>query len=113
MRTPAGAECAYYYEDQHRGRDLRECRADREPGSPTWTERDCGRCPVPAILHANGSPDLRILLKVRKGILGLGGRVEARTRCSRHDITVDDPFTGCPQCTADTMAGFDLEDPDV
>ena len=113
MRTPAGMECAYYYEDQHRGRDLQECRAERESGSPAWTERDCERCPVPAILHANGSPNLQIVLKVRKGILGFGGRIEARTYCLRHDTAVDDPFTGCPRCAAEMMAGLDLGDTDV
>src|SRR5688572_8219728 len=29
MRTPAGKECDFYYEDFHRGRELQECRIQK------------------------------------------------------------------------------------
>lgn len=57
MRTPAGFECAFYYEDLHRGAEHRECRTITASGSPPWHPSDCARCPVPEILHRAGGPD--------------------------------------------------------
>lgn len=99
MRTPAGKECRYYYEDFHRGRSLQECRLiQANPSSPPWQTRDCFNCPVPAILLANGSPHLILRGKVRQGFLGLvGRRVEIRAYCSKHQIPIEDPYLGCPR----------------
>ena len=54
MRTPAGVECALYYQDHHRGMDVVECRAARSPRSAQWEATDCVRCPIPSIRLANG-----------------------------------------------------------
>jgi hypothetical protein len=47
---------------------------------------------------ANSSPDLILEGSIRKGVLGMGRRVEVTAFCSRHLIDVDKPEVGCPQC---------------
>lgn len=98
MRTPAGAECRYYYEDFNRGRQTQECRlVQRGRDALPWTPDLCGRCQVPAILRANGSPDLRLTLRVRKRF-GLFKQLELEARCSRHDLPIEAPMQGCERC---------------
>ncbi len=54
MRTPAGTECPFYYEDFHRGREHQECRLiERTPDGGKYTPDLCARCRVPRILQAN------------------------------------------------------------
>jgi hypothetical protein len=104
MRTPAGAECRYYYEDFHRGRQTQECRLVKASrGSLPWTPDLCGKCPVPAILRANGSPDLRLEGSVRKRF-GLLRRIEVDAYCLRHMREVAEPIQGCPECAAEVPA---------
>ncbi len=99
MRTPAGKECHFYYENFHRGRSTQECRLiQRNPNSPSWQPNDCSKCPVPEILLANSSPDLVLQATVRKGFLGFNRRVEVDASCSRHLIAVKNPQVGCPKC---------------
>ncbi len=101
MRTPAGKECRYYYEDFHRGRNKQECRLlKNQPGSP-WRPSDCAKCPVPEILWANASEDLSLEAEVKLGLLGLGRRVEVTSTCVKHNVQVSDPYIGCEQCAAD------------
>jgi hypothetical protein len=109
MRTPAGVECAFYYEDHHRGRALSECRVLRSPRSAAWSEADCPRCPVPGILLANGSPYLELELTVRRGLFGLGARTSVAARCRRHDRVIEDPYAGCSSCAAEMLSGVDVE----
>lgn len=99
MKTPAGKECRFYYENFHRGRSIQECRLiQRNPNSPPWRPKDCGNCPVPDILRANNSPHLVLEATVKKGFLGFNRRVEVDAFCSRHLIEVSDPHVGCPKC---------------
>lgn len=99
MKTPAGKECRFYYENFHRGHSDQECRLlQNNPKSPDWRSGDCTNCPVPAILQANSSPDLVLEGMVRQGILGFNRRVEVRAFCSKHLIDVPKPQVGCPQC---------------
>jgi hypothetical protein len=99
METPAGKECRFYYENFHRGRSEQECRLiQANPRSPRWEPADCARCPVPGILQANSSPDLVLEATVKKGILGLGRKVEVTAFCSRHLIDVEEPMVGCRKC---------------
>jgi hypothetical protein len=104
MRTPAGTECRYYYEDFNRGRAVQECRliAQNRRSLP-WTPDTCAKCPVPAILRANGSPDLRLELTVSKR-LGLWRHLEVSAYCLRHLADVPDPMRGCPACAAEAAA---------
>jgi len=98
MRTPAGVECRYYYEDFNRGRETQECRlVQRSRGSLPWTPEICAKCRVPAILRANGSPDLRLSLTIRKR-LGLFKTLDLQAWCDRHDEPIADPMRGCPRC---------------
>lgn len=99
MITPAGNECRFYYEDFYRGNSEQECRLiDKNPRSVSWEPKDCSNCPVPEILMANNSPDLVLEGLIKKGVLGMGRRVEVTAFCSRHLIDVDKPEAGCPQC---------------
>lgn len=98
MRTPAGVECRYYYEDFNRGREIQECRLlAQNPNSLPWEPDDCSRCPVPEILRANGSPHLRLEAKVTKK-LGLFRRIEVASYCLKHAIEIEDPIRGCREC---------------
>lgn len=101
MRTPAGTECAYYYEDFARGARRQECRIAKQPGSLKWIPSDCGRCPVPEILSANASPLLELRIRIGRGPVKLGRRVRAEAWCGEHGPLSCDPRTGCPECNAE------------
>lgn len=99
MKTPAGKECRFYYQDFHRGRSEQVCRlVEASPQSATWQPKDCTACPVPDILQANGNPNLVLQGVIHKGFLGLNRRMEVRAFCSKHVIDVPQPHVGCPQC---------------
>lgn len=103
MKTPAGMDCAFYYEDFRRGAEVQECRAERAPRSAEWRPCDCGRCAVPRILVANGSALLRLVIDIRPGVLGVGRRVDVTASCARHGA-IADPYVGCPVCNAEADA---------
>lgn len=109
MKTPAGQECRFYYQNFHRGRSDQECRLILgNVRSPEWRPKDCYQCPVPEILRANNSPDLVLEGIVRKGFLGFNRRIEVRAFCSRHLVDVAQPEVGCPQCAAEKPGLRDL-----
>lgn len=116
MRTPAGKECPHYYEDYYRGREVQECRLVKDdPESLKWKPTDCSKCPIPDILNANASKDLSLNLSIKPGVLGFGRRIEATAHCVKHQVDIEDPYIGCPQCNAE-RPGLDifrqaLEDP--
>ena len=101
MRTPAGKECAYYYEDFHRGRSDQECRIPKGDRSAHWKPEYCGKCPVPAILRDNASPNLELILTIKQTMLGFGRKMEVEAFCALHEISISDPHTGCPKCNAE------------
>lgn len=101
MRTSAGAECALYYEDFARGKNVQECRAAREAGSATWRPDDCAGCRVPAVLAANGSPWLTVAIRIPNKRFRTRRRVTATFTCSLHGGPLADPNTGCPTCNAE------------
>lgn len=106
MRTPAGKECRFYYQNFHRGRSDQECRLiQNNPNSRSWEPKDCQNCPVPDILLANSSPHLVLEGSVKRGVLGMNRRIAVTAFCSKHLIDVPLPQVGCPQCT--------LERPDM
>ena len=98
MRTPAGTECTYYYEDFHRGRSQQECRLiARNPASEPWRSSLCRTCPVPAILRANACPNM--VLEARVGRRwGLRRQVKVRAYCLLAMEEVADPMVGCGRC---------------
>lgn len=100
MKTPAGKECRFYYENFHRGRSDQECRLIMANlRSPAWRPNDCSQCPVPEILAANSNPNLVLEATVKKGVLGLvGRRVTVHAFCSKHLVDVPEPQAGCRQC---------------
>ncbi|MRR12100.1 hypothetical protein EG835_06445 [bacterium] len=101
MRTPAGRECIYYYEDFGRGASRQECRILKHPRSQPWEPSDCSRCRLPQILAANANPHLEVRIHIERGILGLGRRVSVEAWCGLHGPVIDDPLTGCPECNAE------------
>ncbi len=99
MRTPAGDECRYYYEDYYRGRSTQECRLiASNPRSRPWEPRLCARCPVPSILRANACPNMVLEGRVIRRWLGLVYRVEVYAVCTEYQVEVDDPYVGCGHC---------------
>lgn len=110
MRTPAGTDCRYYYEDFHRGRETQECRLVKgNPRSPTWSPDMCERCPVPEILRANGSPNMRLELVERRRF-GLFKRLEVEAYCLKHAREIEDPIVGCDACNAEMRLDEDSAD---
>jgi len=101
MQTPAGTECAYYYEDFHRGRNIQECRVPKHERSSLWRPEDCAKCPVPSILQANASPHLEMVLNIKQTMLGFSRKMVVEAYCLRHEIPIDDAHVGCPQCNAE------------
>jgi hypothetical protein len=96
MRTPAGKECRHYYQDFHRGRSVQECRLVKENlSSLAWRPTDCSRCPVPDILNANASRDLRLQITITAGFLGLRRRLEVKAWCRGEPLTLEKAYTGC------------------
>lgn len=75
--------------------------AQRNPESAAWHPHDCARCPVPDILRANASPDMRLRLTIKPGILGIGRHLKVEAYCEKHALPIDDPFVGCLQCNAE------------
>jgi hypothetical protein len=109
MRTPAGKECRFYYQDFHRGASEQECRlVEGNINSAAWKPKDCNECPVPDILLANNDPNLVLEATIKKGVLRMGRKIEVRAYCSKHLIDVKDPHIGCPKCAAERPGIRDL-----
>jgi hypothetical protein len=108
MRTPAGKECKFYYADYYRGRDIEECRLVKgNPDSLYWRPSDCQKCPVPDMLNANSSPDLELELTIKPRVLGFGRQLEVTGYCRRHQIPIENIYTGCPECNKE-RPGLDI-----
>ncbi len=112
MRTPAGTDCRYYYEDYFRGRLTQECRLiARQPGAARWQPKLCGRCPVPGILQANACPDMVLEARVQRRFL-LGQRVWVTAFCTRTSRPVPRPHVGCGACHVERPGRALLDAPD-
>jgi hypothetical protein len=104
MRTPAGSECRFYYEDFYRGSSLQECRLlSRNPRSRPWEPRLCDRCPVPGILRANACPNMVLEAKAVRRWFNLVNRVEVYAVCTKHQVEVADPHVGCGHCHPEAL----------
>ena len=100
MRTPAGSECPYYFEDFHRGRDVQDCRLiDRTPNGGKWQPEHCSSCRVPRISMANACPNLVLEARAKSVFLGLvGKKVEVSASCVLTKGPVEVPEIGCGHC---------------
>lgn len=104
MRTPAGQECRFYYEDFYRGSSTQECRLiAANPRSERWEPGLCARCPVPGILRANACPNMVLEGRVARRWFGLVRRVEVYAVCTERAVEVHDPYVGCGHCHPDTL----------
>ncbi|MBN1579085.1 MAG: hypothetical protein JXA89_00165 [Anaerolineae bacterium] len=98
MRTPAGIECRFYYQDFHRGRSVQECRlVQNNPDSQPWRPKLCKTCPVPAILRANACPNMVLTAWVGWRWL-LFRQVKVKAFCTYAKETVAEPMVGCGRC---------------
>jgi hypothetical protein len=98
MRTPAGRECRFYYEDFMRGRTTQECRLiASNSDSRAWRPGYCKSCPVPAILRANGCSHMTLEAWVGSRWLILP-QVRVRAFCTLSGQEVAEPMVGCGQC---------------
>ena len=99
MRTPAGLNCPYYYEDFHRGHSVQECRLIRPVANRSrWGPKLCARCPVPSIVRANACPEMELEAQVKGQWLGFVRRVIVRASCTKYQVDVANPYTGCGRC---------------
>ena len=99
MRTPNGIECAYFYGNYFRGRNVEECRLIGKQAPPrNWTPKLCLTCPVPGILRANACPNMTLRAEVQSRLLGLSKVVKVSAYCTMSKQTVDEPHVGCGQC---------------
>jgi len=108
MKTPAGKECRYYYQDFHRGRSKQECRLLKNTKGQQWRPSDCANCPVPEILWANASDNLALEAHINPGLFGLDRKVEVRAWCRKHDVEIADPYFGCEKCASERPNLADL-----
>jgi hypothetical protein len=104
MRTPAGRDCSYYYEDFNRGADIRQCRVARTKGSEWWRASDCTKCPVPEIEAASGNPHLDLTLNARSGRFPWRRGYSVEAWCVLHG-PIADPFVGCLTCVGEIDLG--------
>ena len=96
MKTADGRECPHYYADFYRGRNVQECRLAKDnPDSLRWHVDDCRKCPVPEILHANASRDMKLTLTIYSQLFGFFRRVKVDAYCTVHNCPIEDPFVGC------------------
>jgi hypothetical protein len=101
MRTPAGAECRYYYQDFHRGRSTQECRLlqrNLRAEAEAWHPKLCTTCPVPGILRANTCLHMVLEAQVTRRWFGLIRRVTVYAICAEHQVEVTNPYVGCGRC---------------
>ena len=97
MKTPAGKECKYYYEDFHR-RVYQECRLiARNPESRPWTPDLCARCAVPDILRNNRCEHMLLKATVVPHFVFLR-RVKVDAYCDKHHRVIAEPRVGCGEC---------------
>jgi hypothetical protein len=110
VRTPAGTECRYYYEDYYRGRGQQECRliAQNRESEP-WGPKLCQGCPVPGILRANACPNLVLAGRVERRLLGIKREVVATAVCSKYLVDVPEPHVGCGHCHEERAAAALLD----
>jgi len=109
MKTPAGHQCKFYYEDFNRGRDTQECRLiDANKASIPWEPSDCTDCPIPGILRANGDPNLVLQGNIKNNFWKFGRKFEVSAFCSKHLIDVDEPHIGCTACAAERPSLEDI-----
>ena len=105
MRTHAGQECRFYYEDFYRGNSKQECRLlAQNPRTERWEPRLCTRCPVPGILLANACEHMVLEARVVRRWLRLVHRVEVYAVCTKHHVEVADPHVGCGHCHPEAVA---------
>ena len=110
MRTPAGTECRFFYEDNYRGRERQECRLLKaNPHTEPWRPKLCFTCPVPGILRANSDPALALEGRFERRFI-FWRRVAVSAYCTRHLKPIPDPHIGCAECRAERtgQSVFDL-----
>lgn len=95
MKTPAGAECKYFYGNYYRGRNREECRLL----GANWSPDLCRTCPVPSIERANNCEHMRLRLTIERSIrTGFRRRVCVTSYCAKNRRSGFDAYRGCGEC---------------
>ncbi len=97
MITPAGKECAHFFGDYHRGRNIEACRL-LESANLKWAQDLCEKCPVPGILMANACEFQTLSPRLEKPLFFMKAQVQIQADCSKCECRVDEPRIGCGQC---------------
>ncbi len=99
-RSTSKPDCPYYYEDFHRGREVRGCRlVEQNRSSLPWTRALCDKCPVPYILRESTAQSIALELSVQKRF-PWGRKLTVFAVCTRHMTALADPLH-CPLCEAE------------
>jgi hypothetical protein len=95
MKTPAGAECRYFYGNYFRGQNHEECRLLGED----WIPNLCRACPVPSIVRANACEHMRLQAGLNRPLAaGFKRRVKVTAFCEKTGRSGFDPHIGCGEC---------------
>ena len=98
MKTPAGKECAHFYGDYYRGRNVEECRLLKIHGEQ-WSRDLCTTCPVPEIARANSCQNMKLNVKIARPITAVfQRRVQVHAFCEKTKRNVTEPQIGCGEC---------------
>jgi len=99
MKTPYGIECAYFYGDYYRGKNVEECRLIGHQAPPhDWRVSVCKKCPVPDILRANSCSNMVLKGKIQSFAFGLNRHIEISAYCTKAGKPVAEPHVGCGIC---------------
>ncbi|HUN23202.1 MAG TPA: hypothetical protein PK299_08745 [Anaerolineales bacterium] len=102
MRTPAGKQCTFYYEDFNRGREIQRCDLANAVGQAAdWQVSLCAKCPVPRLQLANACKHMVIHGQIKRGFLGINKQMSIHCTCLKSLKDVAEPEIGCGQCHAD------------
>ena len=96
---PARIDCRFYFEDYHRGREVKECRLPKSRESAAWNPNVCNTCPVPGILRETNTRSLALEGAIKRRFL-LGERMEVFAICTRHKQQLSNPRV-CPACASE------------
>lgn len=95
MKTPAGAECKFFYGNYYRGRNDEECRLL----GVEWRRNLCRTCPVPGILRANACESMELTGEVTRPLeSAFQKRVKIIATCKKTGLTGFDAHIGCGEC---------------
>jgi hypothetical protein len=49
-----------------------------------------------------------LTLTIKRGLLGIGRNLQVTASCQKHNVPIEEPPVGCPQCSAERPGFADL-----